>query len=288
MRQLSLRVIFVILMFAGAIALGMIAYQVARPRPQPAAAPQVVSTAPEIATVKILVAERSLAPGMLGRDQDFIGVNVPRDKVGPLTLLDEPTIRANLRGALVQHFIEAGAPVSSNDLLTPRDHGFIAAVLAPNTRAVSLAVDPVSGVAGLIWPGDHVDVILAQDIQGTPGSARKSVTGETVLTNVRVIAVDQDIAQGVGAANGAAGRLASTVTIQATSTQAERLAVAERLGKLSLAIRASTDAAQDDQTAQLPTISGEDVSPALSRALGPSGPKMLVIQGDQHNEVTFR
>ena len=58
------------------------------------------------------------------------------------------------------------------DVLRPRDRGFLAAVLAPGTRAVSIAVDPVSGVGGLIWPGDRVDVILTQEIPASRHDAQ--------------------------------------------------------------------------------------------------------------------
>ena len=189
-------------------------------------------------------------------------------------------------GALIQRYVDTGAPVRVDDVLRPRDRGFLAAVLPPGTRAVSIAVDPVSGVGGLIWPGDRVDVILTQEIPAA-GTTPKRVVGETVLNDVRVVAVDQDIVQGASPTAGVSGRLASTVTLQASEGQAERLTVAGHLGRLSLAIRAVGSTPTHDAGLP-PGITGEEVSPALAQAGGVTGSRVMVIQGDQQREMTFR
>jgi pilus assembly protein CpaB len=209
----------------------------------------------------------------------------------PNAIIDDAEGRAGLLGALVQRYVDAGTPITHADILRPRERGFLAAVLTPGTRAVSVAVDPVSGVSGLIWPGDRVDVILTQEFERNAANPARRVISETVLTNVRVIAVDQSIAQGASYTAGAAGKLASTVTLQATTDQAERLAVARRLGALTLAIRAMGDTlVVGDQSPPVdrPPVSGEDVSPGLLHANGAGGSRVQVIQGDQHSEVTFR
>jgi len=86
----------------------------------------------------------------------------------------------------------------------------------------SIAIDPVSGVGGLIWPGDRVDVILTQDIPAA-GTTTRRVVGETVLSDVRIVAVDQNMVQGGSPTAGIAGKLASTVTVQATANPAPTL-----------------------------------------------------------------
>ena len=93
--------------------------------------------------------------------------------------------------------------------------------------------------------------------------------------------------QGASPTAGISGRLASTVTVQASEDQAERLTVAGRLGRLSLAIRAMGGTPGHGGGA-LPTVTGEDVSPALSHAGTIGGSRVEVIQGDQHSEMTFR
>jgi pilus assembly protein CpaB len=277
-----MRLVFVGLMLVTALALGMIAYQVARPPP-----PTTVASAPVAPlTLTYLVAGHPLPPGTLERESDLTVKTVPRDQLPPGAIVDTSDGRAGLTGSLVQRYVEAGAPVLMSDVLRPRDRGFLAAVLTPGTRAVSIAVDPVSGVGGLIWPGDRVDVILTQELAAT-GTANKHVVGETVLSNVRIVAVDQDIVQGASPTAGISGKLASTVTVEVSDDQAERLTVASRLGRLSLAIRA-IGGTPSRGAGGLPIVTGEDVSPALSHAGGVAGSRVEVIQGDQHSEVNFR
>jgi pilus assembly protein CpaB len=281
---MSLRVVVIALMMVTAIALGLIAYQIAN---QPRQAVTATLQAPiEPLTVSYLVAAHPVPPGTLARTDDFTLKTVPTDQVPPGAVIDSPEARAALRGSLVRHYIETGVPLAANDLMQPRERGFLAAVLVPGSRAVSIGVDPVSGVAGLIWPGDHVDVILTQEMDQPDGRTGHLVTSESVLTNVRVIAIDQDIAQGAPTGGNMAGRLTSTVTIQATTDQAERLAVATHIGHLSLAIRA----AADDLPASVngASVSGDDLSPARSRASVVAGSHVQVIQGDQRSEVNFR
>ena len=94
------------------------------------------------------------------------------------------------------------------------------------TRAVSIGVDPVSGVSGLIWPGDHVDVILTQELENAPVAT--GCSSETILTNVRVIAHRPGDRPGRAASGSeVAGKLARTVTLQVDRDQAEKLAVAQ-------------------------------------------------------------
>lgn len=281
---MSLRVIIIGLMMVTAVALGLIGYQIANPTK-----PAVTAVAPppvvKPVTVTYLVAAHPVSPGTLARTEDFTLRSVAPDQLPPGAIVDTDEARATLRGSLVRRYLDTGMPLLATDLMRPRERGFLAAVLAPGTRAVSIGVDPVTGVAGLIWPGDHVDVILTQELEASDQRTSRLVTSETVLTNVRVIAVDQDIAQGAPSNGNAAGRLASTVTIQATTDQAERLAVATRLGRLSLAIRAVSD---DERMEGGSTVSNADVSSATAPKATPVGAHMQVIQGDQRTEVNFR
>ena len=278
-----MRLVFVGLLLIAALALGMIAYQIARP---PIPGIQAIRAPAATPTVSYLVAAHPLPPGTLERDSDLTVKTVPREALPPDVIVDTPQGRADLNGALIQHYVEPGSPLHMADVLRPRDRGFLAAVLVPGTRAVSLAIDPVSGVGGLIWPGDRVDVILTQDIPAA-GTTSRRVVGETVLSDVRIVAVDQNMVQGGSPTAGIAGKLASTVTVQASEDEAERLSVAGRLGRLSLAIRAIGNTPSRGG-GELPTVTGEEVSPALAKAGGVTGSRVLVIQGDQHNEVEFR
>jgi pilus assembly protein CpaB len=171
-------------------------------------------------------------------------------------------------------------------------------------------VDARSGASGLISPGDLVDVILTQEFQRGDTASGRRIVAETVLTSIRVIAVDQQIAQGASssptpAVPGSANRVASTVTLQVTPEQSERVAVAERLGRIVLTVRSiepGDSAVQAGKLAAEPllagaapaprvantVVSGSDVSSALGRDEPDSTPRMRVIQGTSRGDVVFR
>lgn len=278
----SLRAVVVALMLTTAAALGLILFQMANPIRL--SAPVQMSLPPPVQT-GYLVAAHPLPAGTLARDTDLVVKSVPLGQVPADAVADSPDARAGLRGALIRNYIETGKPVTAADILRPRDRGFIATVLAPGMRAVAIGVDPVSGVAGLVWPGDHVDVILTQQIDKEPVARR--ILSEAMLENVRVIAIDQEIAQGAPANTSAAGKLARTVTLEVTPEQAAKLTVGEQLGRLSLAIRSATDQPGPVLAAQTTTF-GADVSPALQRTEKPVGVTVQLVEGDKRNEVTFR
>jgi pilus assembly protein CpaB len=97
---------------------------------------------------------------------------------------------------MIRRSVSEGQPILPSDVVRPGDHGFLAAVPGPNMRAITVAVDAVSGTAGLIWPGDRIDLILTQMLDDPALAAGRRVAAETVLSDVRVIAVDQQIVQG--------------------------------------------------------------------------------------------
>jgi pilus assembly protein CpaB len=234
----ALRFSMILVLLLATAALGLLAYNINNPKP---AAVQVTESTPAPApqTVAYFVAARPMPKGTLAREEDFAVRSVPSGSVPAGAILDTPDAKIGLRGSLVRKFLDTGSPVTSEFILRPRDGGFLASVLAPDTRAISIKVDASSGVSGLIWPGDHVDVMLTQ-------AADKTVRGhdtlsETVLQNVRVVAIDQEIVQGGASNNATAGKLAQTVSLQLAPEQVKKIVVAEQLGKLSLAVRSAVD-----------------------------------------------
>jgi pilus assembly protein CpaB len=151
---------------------------------------------------------------------------------------DTPAAREAVLGGMIRHNLPAGAPVRGESVLRSRDRGFLAAVLEPGMRAVSIGVDPVTGTAGLIWPNDRVDVVLTQAVESSAEPAARRVSGETILSGLRVVAIDQQLMQGVVGSEGAE-HSARTVTLEVTPAQAEQIAVGGRMGHLSLAVHAS-------------------------------------------------
>ncbi len=287
---MSLRLVVVGLILTTMMALGMIAWRLSAPPVQ------VVSQARgpvKPLTETYLVAAHVLPAGTLTRAADIGVRTAPVGKVPDGAILDTPFARASIEGALIRTYTDAGAPIVNANVLRPRDRGFLAAVLPPGMRAVSIPVDQVSGVAGLIWPGDHVDVMLTELFAGSkehqvqPGH---QVMTETILYNARVIAVDQAIVQGASPTAGVTGKIAHTVTLEVDARDAQRLNVAENLGRMSLAIRAVDNSAVP-QAQPRGSVFASDVTPALAIAAGGppagAGHTVEVIQGDQRTEVHF-
>ena len=248
------------LMALGLGGFGAVAWLATRPAPAPP--PVMAVAAPAPAHHMILAAGIPLRAGTLLKAEDLATQDMPEPPDGAQS--DSPDIRAGLTGAMLRRSLPPGAAVLSADVMRPGDHGFLAAVLGPNMRAATIAVDNVSGSAGLIWPGDHVDLILTQTLDEPALPPAHKVAAETMLADVRVIAVDQLLARGVAPAGDVgAGR---TVTVEVTTSQAERIAVATKLGRLSLAVRPADGAAVLPEAPAAPrTTWGGDVSPALAR-----------------------
>lgn len=232
-------------------------------RPPPPAAPDALATPapPPVRHDRVLTAATALRAGTLLKPDDLAALDVTTVPDG--AQMDTPDIRAGLTGAMVRRSLVPGEALTNAAVMRPGDHGFLAAVLGPDMRAATVGVDNVSGSAGLIWPGDRVDLILTQSLDDPSLPAAHRVAAETVLADVRVIAIDQLLARGVAPAAEPAGT-GRTVTLEVTQAQAERVAVATRLGRLSLAVRAADSPAQA-QPAPVQTTWGGDVSPALAR-----------------------
>jgi pilus assembly protein CpaB len=135
-------------------------------------------------------------------------------------------------------------------------------------RAASIGVDAVTGTAGLIWPGDHVDVILTQTIEDTSVPLARRLASETVLKDVRVIAVDQQMVQGGASTTGDTSQQSRTVTLEVSPEDVEKVAVATRLGRLSLAVRPVDAGAPSDEKDHAVTYS-QDVSAAIGNVHKP-------------------
>jgi pilus assembly protein CpaB len=244
----ALRLSIIMVLVLAASALGLIAYSMNQPKTEVAlaAAPKIVEKAPEAPTVGYFIAAHPLPRGTLARDEDFTVRAVASSNDVPAgAITDTPDGKIGLRGSLVRNFLDTGSPVTAKDILRPRERGFLASVLAPDSRAISINVDAASGVSGLIWPGDRVDVVMTQET--TTASDKKNpdqqhgTMSETVVHNVRVVAIDQEIVQGGRANNVTAGKVAQTVSLELAADQVKKVTVAAQLGKLSLAVRSAVD-----------------------------------------------
>jgi pilus assembly protein CpaB len=265
-----LRVVLFAMMALGLGGFGLIAWVSTRPAAVAEAAPRPAEVEAEakveaprpVVKVLVLVAGRAVRAGSLLKPEEITAREVAEGSLPPEATIDSVASRHALVGAMVRRPLAAGEPLVAGDLMRPGDHGFLAAVLAPGMRAVTIGVDAVSGTAGLIWPGDRVDVVMTQKIEDASLPVGMRVVAETVQHNTRVIAIDQQLVQGA-VPGGAEGSTARTVTVEVTGEQVQRVLVAARIGQLSLSVR-SSDSSESGTDNQSPTFSG-DVSRALAR-----------------------
>jgi pilus assembly protein CpaB len=238
--------------------------------------------------VEILAAAQFLHAGSLIQPANLTAAAFKPGAVPAGAVKDTPANRSLYTGAMVRQSLAANAPILPGAVIRPGDHGFLAAVLHPGMRAVSVGVDAVTGTAGLIWPGDRVDLLLTQSLSGANLPPGRQVAAETVLSNVRVIATDQRLVQGARSDNKSPG-LARTVTLEVTPEQAERVAVAAHLGPLSLVVR-SSQSGGDIRTSPPPPVWGNEVSPALAAGTTPTAAtpdRIAIYQGpSQKTEFT--
>jgi pilus assembly protein CpaB len=201
-----------------------------------ASAGPVVPAGPEV-----LVATRTLPVGTIITAEAFRYQMWPEGLVQPAYFIrgQGAVNPADLIGTVVRSEITAGQPVTQGSLVRPGDRGFLAAALAPGMRAITVAVSATSGVAGFVFPGDRVDIVLTQQVPGG-GEGLPLRVSETILRNVRVLATDQRISARDENGNQVA-QAVSTVTLEATPRIAERIAVAQTIGQLSLSLRSLAD-----------------------------------------------
>ncbi|MDQ3077595.1 MAG: Flp pilus assembly protein CpaB [Pseudomonadota bacterium] len=150
---------------------------------------------------------------------------------------------AKMIGTVVRNPITAGQPITKGALVGPNDRGFLAAALGPGMRAVTVPVSNTSGVAGFIFPGDRVDIVLTQSVVGG-GEGQPLKVSETFVRNLRVLATDQRI-DSKDAEGKTEVKTFTTVTFEATPRIAEKVAVAQSVGTLSLSLRSIADNAAE-------------------------------------------
>jgi len=222
-----------------AVAAGGIAAMLASGGREPEA-PSKASVAPPLETVEVLVAKSNLEIGQVIGDQDIGWQTWPAAAAaaGFIKKSDRPNAVSDFAGAIVRSPVAAGDPIRDSKVVMVKGAGFMAAILPRGMRAVSLDVSPDTGAGGFILPNDHVDVVLTRrDKAAERATGVDKFVSETILRNVRVLAVDQQ----VGEKDGQKVVIGKTATIQLTPRQAEMLALARQAGTVSLALRSLLD-----------------------------------------------
>jgi pilus assembly protein CpaB len=257
--------------------------------PTPAEHTEVAATNEKL---PLLIAARQLRAGTLLKPED-LGVDLRSPQAIPVGgRIDSESVRSSLLGAMIRRNLAKGEPLLAGDALNPGDRGFLAAVLGAGMRAVTVGVDAVTGLSGLVWPGDRVDLILTQSQEGADIAPSHRISGETVLHDVRVLAIDRQLIQGA-TSESPESQAARTVTLEVTPPDAERVAVAARLGHLSLSVVAvaqssGADAAPGTQQSGNPVTWGGDVSSALRGGPSSEGTTVRLFQGPTDSkEIKF-
>lgn len=188
---------------------------------------------------KVLVAQRALPTGTILTADSVSFQEWPKDMVQDAYFIDGEADMGKLMGTVVRFPVTAGQPVTQGALVAPGDRGFLAAALGPGMRAVTIPVSAKTGVAGFVFPGDRVDLMLTQTVKGVEGLPLKAT--ETILRNLRVLATDQSTTTTKQENGNTVVKAFRTVTLEVTPRIAEKVAVAQTLGTLSLSLRSIAD-----------------------------------------------
>jgi pilus assembly protein CpaB len=192
---------------------------------------------------KVLVAKKALPVGTIIDADSFAFQPWPKELMQGAYYVENQPDSKNLAGTVVRYAIAAGQPVTRGSLVGPEDRGFLAAALGPGMRAVTVPVSAAAGVAGFVFPGDHVDIVLTQQVTGGGDGAPLKVS-ETIVRNVRVLATDQRFTD-KDADGKTVVKTFNNVTIEVTPRIAEKVAVAQAMGQLSLSLRSIADNTTD-------------------------------------------
>jgi pilus assembly protein CpaB len=242
----------------------------------------VAAPAPQQDFHAVLVAESDLPAGTFVKPQHLRWQQWPTDDVPETYVVKGQRSDAEMVGAVVRSRIAAGEPITDGAVVKPGDRGFLAAVLSPGMRAVSIPVNATSSHSGLIFPGDRVDLILTQSLSANEGDTVRRVS-ETVLSNIRIIAMGGDTSD--DPSEGETNERAKTATFEVTPQQAEQVTLLTELGKLSLSLRSLAGPAPEiAAVADTQTLTWDrDVSRVLRS--GRISTRLLVLRGSDAEDV---
>jgi len=195
---------------------------------------------PALATLDVLVAKADLGIGQVVGDGDVGWQTWPAASATASFIRkgDRPDAIKDFVGAIVRSPVSAGEPIRDSKVVVAKGGGFLAAILPHGMRAISLDVAPDTGAGGFILPNDHVDVLLTRrDKAAEKVTGIEKYTSETILKNVRVLAVDQAVEE----KDGTKVVVGKTATIELDPQQAEMLALSRQIGTVSLTLRSLLD-----------------------------------------------
>jgi pilus assembly protein CpaB len=215
---------------------GIAAYLAAGSKAPPPPTPVV-----QIPMVDVLVAKSDLSRGQVIENQDIGWQTWPAEAANSnfIKKSDRPDAIDHFAGAIVRVAMVAGDPIRDPNVVMAKGSGFMAAVLPQGMRAVAVDISPETGAGGFILPDDRVDVLLTRHDKATEkATGVEKFTSDTILSNVRVLAVDQTLDE----KGGTKVVVGKTATLELTEQQAETLQLAKQTGTISLTLRSLLDA----------------------------------------------
>lgn len=211
--------------------------------------PPVPEPVAKLDTTDVLVVRSDIGLGQSVTVSDIQWQTWPVVAAGPYFIrkTDRPNAIEEFSGSIARAPMVAGEPIREAKLIKANGSGFMAAILPSGMRAVSTEISPETGAGGFILPNDHVDVILSRrDREAEKSSGLDSFVSETILNNIRVLAIDQTVEE----KNGQKVVVGKTATLELNPRQAEALALSRQLGTLSLALRSLADGSKTEDRAQ--------------------------------------
>lgn len=203
----------------------------------PPPAPEPVA---KLETVDILIANAEIAVGTRLAAAQLQWQQWPLAAAGPsfIRKTDKPNAIEELSGYIARGAFATGEPIQEARLLKADGSGYMAAILPSGMRAIATEISPETGAGGFILPGDRVDVILTRkDKEAEKSAGVEITTSETIISNVRVLAIDQTVED----KNGQKVVVGKTTTLEMTQRQAETLSLGRQLSVLTLSLRSIVD-----------------------------------------------
>src|SRR4029450_7484327 len=254
--------------------------------PKPVAAP----------SVQVLVARNALRTGQLIKPEDLRWQAWPQGALPQTYIIEGKRQLTDFVGAVARTSFRVGQPLVDTDIVMPGPAPFLAAVLRPGLRAVSVPATATSAVSGFIYAGDRVDVLLTHALKSEKGDEHHAT--ETILRNARVIAMDQKL----DFAPGDKPDVAKTATLELTAKQTEIVTLGVKMGELSLVLRSLQDEEErdgegnsDDATAELGQSYTHDtqVSRLIKEVAPPKPPEaakpmLFVLRGAGRTTLELR
>ncbi len=212
---------------------------------QPAAPAQVAQAAAP-RTTEVFTPAYEIAVGTIITPERLSRMEMTEGAITGQMIVADATGQEFLAGSVARQVLPQGVPIARSAIVQPGDRGFLAAVLPKGKRAITIPISEVAGIGGLVLPGDRVDLILTYSIAGSLIESERDIrASETVMKNIRVLALDQRLGPVIPkekeAAKAETPPVARTATLEVSPQQAEMITLGQTLGDLSLVLNSVRD-----------------------------------------------